>query len=101
MAYVDAFVIPVPKDRLEDYMRMAQQCVPVCRDHGAIGYVETIGDDLPYGDATSFPRAVQATNDEVIILSWVIWPDKATRDAANSKIPSDPRMKEVMNNGFN
>jgi uncharacterized protein YbaA (DUF1428 family) len=101
MAYVDGFIIPVPKDRLDDYQRMARTTEPVCKEYGAIGYVETVGIGLRPGETTSFIRAVQATEDEVVVLSWVIWPDKATRDAANSKIPSDPRLKEVMNNAFN
>jgi uncharacterized protein YbaA (DUF1428 family) len=98
MAYLDGFVIPVPKDRLDDYKRMARTCEQIWKEYGAIGYVETVGEDLPYGELTSFPRAVQAEKDEVIVLSWVIYPNKATRDAANGKIPSDPRLKEMMEN---
>ena len=35
MAYVEGFVIAVPKDRLEDYKEMARICEPVWREHGA------------------------------------------------------------------
>lgn len=96
MAYVDGFVIPVPKDRLETYKEMARRCEPVFREHGAIGYTECIGDDVPYGELTSFPRAVQAEADEVVVLSWVVYPSRAVRDAANEKIKNDPRLADMM-----
>src|SRR3546814_14117379 len=38
-------------------------------------------------------RAVQANPDEQIVYSWVIWPDKATCDAASEKMMADERMK--------
>lgn len=101
MAYVDGYVIPVPADKLDEYKQMTRICAPVCKEYGAIGYIETVGDDVPHGDGNSFPRAVQARADERIILSLVIWPDKATRDAANRQMPSDPRLKAVMNAAFN
>ena len=49
MAYVDGFVVPVPKENLELYKDMARRAEVVFREHGAIGYVECIGDDVPYG----------------------------------------------------
>ena len=98
MPYVDGFVIPVPQDRLEDYKRMARTCQPIWKEYGAIGYAECVGDDVPYGELTSFPRAIRAENGELVILSWVIWPNKAHRDDANAKIQKDPRLKEMMEN---
>lgn len=98
MAYVDGFVIPVPKDRLDEYKAMAQRCLPIWKDYGAIGYAENIGDDIPHGKLTSFPRAVQAQEGEIVIFSWVIWPDKAHRDDANAKIQKDLRLADMMEN---
>jgi uncharacterized protein YbaA (DUF1428 family) len=90
MSYVDGFLIPVPKAKLDEYRRMARQASEV--------YVECIGDDVPYGELTSFPRAVQARDDEVVIFSWAMWPSREARDAANEKIMKDPRLAESMNN---
>lgn len=98
MAYVDGFVVPVPKSKLEEYKASAHLGEQVWREHGATGYVEAIGDDVPYGEVTSFPRAVQATDDEIVVFSWIIYPDKATRDAALAKVMTDERLKGTMEN---
>ena len=73
MAYVDGFVIAVPKAKLDAYKAMARECAPVWKEHGAIDYVECVGDDTPYGEITSFPRAVQLKEDEVVIFSWIVY----------------------------
>jgi uncharacterized protein YbaA (DUF1428 family) len=96
MAYVDGFVLAVPKSNLETYKNMARQCMAIWKEFGATEYVECVGDDTPYGELTSFPRAVQAKEDEVVVFSWVVYPDKATREAANKKIMEDPRLKTMM-----
>lgn len=98
MAYVDGFVIPVPKDRLETYKDMARRCQPIWKEYGAIGYAECVGDDVPHGEITSFPRAVLAEENEIVIFSWVVYPSRAVRDAANEKIKTDPRLKDMMEN---
>ena len=98
MAYVDGFVIAVPKDKLDAYKSMAKQCVPIWPEFGAEDYVECVGDDTPYGEVTSFPRAVQAKDNEVVVFSWITYKDRATRDAANKKIMEDPRLKKMMEN---
>ena len=61
--------------------------------HGALSYCEAIGDDVPVGELTSFPRAVQATEDEVIIFSWVTYESRAARDEIMAKVMADERMK--------
>ena len=62
-------------------------------EFGALSYVECVGEDVPYGELTSFPRAVQATDDEVVIFSWVVYEDKAARDEIMAKVMADERMK--------
>jgi uncharacterized protein YbaA (DUF1428 family) len=59
----------VPKTNIEAYKTTARTAGEVWKEYGAIAYVECIGDDVPYGKLTSFPRAVQATDDEVVIFS--------------------------------
>lgn len=93
MAYVDGFVLAVPKANLDAYKKMAQVASDVWMDHGAISYVETMADDVPVGEVTSFPRAVLAKDDEIVVFSWATYKDRATRDAVMKEVMDDPRMK--------
>ncbi len=96
MSYVDGFVIAVPKARLEEYREMAKLGGSVWMEHGALAYVECLGDDVPYGELTSFPRAVQAKDDEVVVFSWIRYESRAHRDAVNAKVMADERLKGAM-----
>ncbi|MEA2778709.1 MAG: hypothetical protein QOK29_253, partial [Rhodospirillaceae bacterium] len=69
MSYVDGFVLAVPKEKLEAYKVMARKAGEVWKEYGALAFVECVGDDVPYGELTSFPRAVQAKDDEVVIFA--------------------------------
>lgn len=93
MSYVDGFVLAVPKDNLDAYRKMASDAGAVWMEHGALAYVECIGDDVPYGELTSFPRAVQAKENEVVVFSWIVYESRETRDAVNAKVMADPRLK--------
>jgi uncharacterized protein YbaA (DUF1428 family) len=96
MPYVDGFVLAVPKKNLDAYKDMARKAGAVWKEHGALDYVETIADDVPYGELTSFPRAVQAKDDEIVVFSWITYPSRAKRDDINAKVMADPRIKEGM-----
>jgi uncharacterized protein YbaA (DUF1428 family) len=98
MPYVDGFVLAVPKKNLAAYKEMAREAGQVWKEHGAIDYVECIGDDVPYGEQTSFPRAVQAKDDEIVVFSWATYKDRAARDETMKKVMDDPRMKKSMEN---
>ena len=95
MAYVDGFVAAVPKANIEAYKAMSLKAGEVWKEYGAISFVENVGDDTPYGEVTSFPRAVQAKEDEVVVFSWIEYPSKEARDAAHGRMMSDPRMKAM------
>jgi uncharacterized protein YbaA (DUF1428 family) len=92
MPYVDGFVVAVPKANLEAYKKMAGVAGEVWMENGALSYVECIGDDVPYGELTSFPRAVQAREDEVVVFSWITYESRAVRDEINRKVMADPRL---------
>ncbi|MFY8094189.1 MAG: DUF1428 domain-containing protein [Niveispirillum sp.] len=91
--YVDGFVLPVPKDKLPAYKDLASIASGVWREHGALSYVECVADDVSNGEVTSFPRSVQATEDEVVVLAWITYPSKEVRDACNAKVMADPRIQ--------
>lgn len=94
--YVDGFVIAVPKENVEEYRRIAQSAAEIWREHGALHVVEAVADDVPYGEVTSFPRGVQATDDETVIFSFITYPSREARDAINAKVMEDERIKGQM-----
>ena len=96
MPYVDGFLLAVPTDRIEEYKKMAQTAGEVWMDHGALSYVECIADDVPYGELTSFPRAVQQKDGETVIFAWITYELREQRDAINEKVMADPRLKMDM-----
>lgn len=98
MPYVDGFVIAVPRQNIEAYKAMARRAGDLWKEHGALAYVECIGDDVPYGQLTSFPRAVQATDDEVVVFSWITYESREARDTINAAVMADPRLKADMSN---
>lgn len=93
MSYIQGFVIPVPTANKDAYLAMATKAAPVFVEYGAIRVVETWGDAVPDGEVTDFWGAVQATEDETVVFSWIEWPDRETYVAAGSKIMEDPRMQ--------
>jgi uncharacterized protein YbaA (DUF1428 family) len=97
MAYIDGFVLAVPTSRKDDYRKHSTIAVSMFKEFGATRQVETWGDDVPDGKVTDFKGAVKAQPDEIVVFSWLEYPDKATRDAANKKMMDDPRMKEMGN----
>lgn len=98
MTYVDAFVLSVPRDQLDTYRGILAESAVLWKEFGALTYVECLADDVPYGKLTSFPRAVQAKDGELVVLSWVTWPSKSVREDGNKRVMSDPRMIKLMEN---
>jgi len=93
MSYIDGFVLPLKDDQLDEYTKLAEMFAKKAVSHGAIGSVEAIGDGLEHGKTTDFFRAVNAEEGENVVFSFVVWPDKATRDSAWEKIMADPEMQ--------
>ena len=98
MAYVDGFVIALPKGKVDEYREFSRKAGEVWKEYGAKSYVECVGDDVPYGELTSFPRAVQAQEDETVVFSWITYDSREQRDAVNEKVMCDPRITCTMEN---
>jgi len=92
--YVDGFVLAVPKQNLDAYTKMAEMAGGLWKEFGALDYIECVADDVPYDEITSFPRAVQAKDDEVVVFSWVTYKDRVSRDEVMKKVMADPRMND-------
>ena len=95
MSYVEGFVVAVPTANRDEYRRHAAGAAPLFGEFGATRMVEAWGDDVPDGKVTDFRRAVQAKPDEAVVFSWFEYPSREVRDAANERMRSDPRMKEM------
>jgi uncharacterized protein YbaA (DUF1428 family) len=93
MSYVDGFLLAIPKDKMSDYREMAELGCRVWMEHGALSYVESVADDVPYGELTSFPRAVMAKEAETVVFAFITYRDRAHRDQVNAKVMADPRMR--------
>ena len=96
MSYVDGFVVPVPLKNLPAYRRMAQKAGKVWKEYGALDYKEWIGDDVPFGKLTSFPRSVKVKRGETVVFSWIVYKSRADRDRINAKVMKDPRLADMM-----
>jgi uncharacterized protein YbaA (DUF1428 family) len=92
MSYIDGMVAAVPTANKDAYLAHARATAAIFREHGATGIVETWGDDIPDGKLTDFRRAVQATDGETVVFSWITWPDKAARDAGWAAMMQDSRL---------
>lgn len=101
MTYIDGFVLAVPAGNKQKFIDHAQLADSVFLDMGASRVLECWGDDIPLGKLTDFRGAVKAAADEVVVFSWVEWPDKGTRDGAMAKLHDvmsrDPRMDPAKN----
>ena len=94
--YVDGFVIPVPRKKVEAYRRMARLGGKIWREHGALEYRECIADDVKRGKWTSFPRSVKLKKGEVVFFSWIVYRSRAQRDRVMKKVMEDPRLAKYM-----
>ena len=96
MNYVDGFVLPVPKKKVAAYRSMAKLASKVWMQYGALGFYESIADDVPYGKRTSFPRSVKLKRGETVVFSWILYKSRAHRDKVMKKVMKDPRLNTMM-----
>lgn len=101
--YIDGFVFPLPRERLDDYKRLVDAVAEIWKEHGALEYREYVGDDLALEGTRSFTDAIAAGDEEVIVFGWVVFDSREARDRANEKVAADPRMADLIessNSGF-
>lgn len=97
MSYVDGFVVPVPEAAKDEYRVLAERTGAKCKEFGALSYFEGWGDDLQHGKVTDFFMAVKAEDGENVVFSFIVWPDKQTRDSGWEKLMADPDMQPGAN----
>ncbi|MFT3684586.1 MAG: DUF1428 domain-containing protein [Phycisphaerales bacterium] len=96
MAYVDGYVIPVPKKNIKSYMKMAAAAGKIWREYGATQYCECAGDDLKTSFGVSFSKLAKTKPGETVVFSWIVYKTKAQRDKVNAKVMKDPRLAAMM-----
>lgn len=94
--YVDGFVVPVPKDKLAAYKKLATLAGKIWMEYGAVQYVECAADDVKPGKTTSFPQAVKLKEGEVVVFSWIVFKNKRDRDRINKQVMADPRLEAMI-----
>ncbi len=101
--YIDGFVFPIPRDRLNEYKRLAEAAAEIWKEHGALDYCEYVGHDMKLDGTRSFTDLIAAAEDETIVFGWVVFDSRGARDLANEKVAADPRMADLIdssNSGF-
>jgi uncharacterized protein YbaA (DUF1428 family) len=96
MSYVDGFVLPIPKNNLAAYRRLAKLAGNIWIEHGALSYFECVEDDVKPGKWTSFPQSVKLKADEVVVFSWIVYTSRTARDRIMKKVMADPRLAYLM-----
>lgn len=94
--YVQGFLIAVPEGNKQAYRAMAEKAAAKFAEYGVTEIVENWEEDVTDGKVTDFRMATKAQAGEKIVFSWMVWPDKATCDAASAKMPEDPFWTEEM-----
>jgi uncharacterized protein YbaA (DUF1428 family) len=92
MAYVDGFLLPVPKKKLQAYRSMASKAGRIWKEHGALEFRECVADDVKPGKLTSFPQSVKLKPGETVFFSFIVYKSRRDRDRVNKKVMSDKRI---------
>ena len=93
--YVDGYLLPVPKNKLADYRRVARKAGKIWKEHGALDYRESVGDDLNIEGFVSFAGCVKAKPSETVIFAWATFKSRKHRDQVNAKLMKDERLTKL------
>jgi len=89
---VDGFVLPLKKENVAVYRRIALKASKIFRELGALEYRECVGDDLDSKMAMPFPRGIKSKPGETVVFAYIVYKSRAHRDRVNAKIMNDPRI---------
>lgn len=96
MSYVEGYLVPVKTARFAEYVAIARQGAAIWKDLGALAVIEARADNAPYGELTSFPRAVQLQEGEEVVFSYILFRDRAHRDAVMAAAMQDKTFMDLM-----
>ncbi len=95
MTAIDVSVCAVPDARKAEFLAHCQALQPLFKEFGALAVVDAWGVDVPTGALTDFHKSVLAQPGETVCVGWVVWKDRAARDAAWKKLETDERMMAI------
>lgn len=95
MMYVNTYILGVPEEKKDDYVCIATRFAEVARDFGALEIFENWELEVPDGEHTDYRKAIKAEPGEMIVMSWIVWPDRETAARAHKGMFTDPRMDEM------
>lgn len=84
--YVDAFVLSVHKDKVNEYKKMAREGAKAWMKFGALDYKECMMDKTPEGVSFTFPKMAKSKEDEVTWFAYVLYKSRKHRDEVNKKV---------------
>ncbi len=96
MAYVDGYVLVIPKKKIRTYKRIASAAGKVWMSHGALQFCESVAEDTRAKGFLSFPKLAKPKKSEVVVFSFVVYKSRADRDKINAKVMKDPRILKMM-----
>ena len=94
MTYLQGFLLPVPEEKKDAYLKLAEESAPFFAEFGAQRTVEGWGDTLQRGETTDMYRAVKAEDGENVVFSWIDWESEAACQKAHDDMTQDERMQE-------
>lgn len=95
MKYVDGFVLVIPEENLNSYREMAEEAGKIWKKHGALEYIESVGEDLnPDMPAemkgVTFPQMAGVKDGETVVFAYILFNSRQHRDEVNARV-----MKEM------
>lgn len=90
--YIDGFLLPFPKDKIESYREVAAKCGAIWKEHGALEYIEAVGEDLEIKDQVSFSTLTGTSPGETVVFAYIVDESREHRDGVNTKVFADPRL---------
>jgi uncharacterized protein YbaA (DUF1428 family) len=94
--YIDGFVFPIARNGLEEYKLVSDAVSLIYKEHGAINYLEFVGDDMNRQGTRSFDDLARSEDQDIMVFGWIEFESREARDSVNKKVEADPRMTELV-----
>lgn len=97
--YVDGFVFVVPKDKIAEYKKMAEEGARIWMRYGALEYKECMGEDLVPKEMDgmkplAFTEMAKAKPNETVWFSFIVYNSRKHRDEVNTKVMEEMKKQK-------